>query len=149
VGPPNAMIALNTFMTSPDNVNYFNVPISLRNGPPIILTFVNMANAASNVAQKLMGDATSELASTPEISNPSKNPAWADPSGEKMKALAWFGKNNVQVIESFKPAIVDPSDVIVKVTGTTICGSDLHLYHGSIIQMQKGDILGYWAPRFL
>src|SRR5271156_2428280 len=106
-----------------------------------------MANAAANAAQKFMGDATNELEATPEISNPSKNPAWADPSGEKMKALAWFGKNNVQVIESFKPAIVDPSDVIVKVTGTTICGSDLHLYHGSIIQMQKGDILGYWAPR--
>jgi len=102
-----------------------------------------MANAAANAAQRYMGDATNELETTPEISNPNKNPAWADPSGEKMKALAWFGKNDVRVIETFKPAIVDPTDVIVKVTGTTICGSDLHLYHGSIIQMQKGDILGY------
>jgi Alcohol dehydrogenase GroES-like domain len=90
---------------------------------------------------KMMGDAT-DTATTPETSNPSKNPAWADPSGEKMKALAWYGKNNVKVIETFKPAIVDPTDVIIKVTGSTICGSDLHLYHGSIIQMQKGDILG-------
>ena len=91
-----------------------------------------------------MGDATNDLASTPEISNPSKRPEWADPSGEKMKALAWYGKNDVRLVETYKPAIVDPNDVVVKVTGSTICGSDLHLYHGSIIQMQKGDILGYF-----
>jgi hypothetical protein len=102
-----------------------------------------MANAAANLAGKMMGDATDQLSVTPEVSNPSKNPAWADPSGEKMKALAWFGKNDVRLVETFKPAIVDPHDVIIKVTGSTICGSDLHLYHGSIIQMQKGDILGY------
>jgi hypothetical protein len=100
-----------------------------------------MANAAANAAGKYMGDAI-ETATTPEVSNPNKNPAWADPSGEKMQALAWYGNNDVKVIETFKPAIVDPTDVIVKVTGSTICGSDLHLYHGSIIQMQKGDILG-------
>ena len=101
-----------------------------------------MANAASNLAGKFMGDATNDLANTTEVSNPSKNPTWGDPSGEKMKALAWFGKNDVRIVETFKPAIVDPDDVIIKVTGSTICGSDLHLYHGSIIQMQKGDILG-------
>lgn len=31
-----------------------------------------------------------------------------------------------------KPRVVDPGDVIVKVTGSTICGSDLHLYHGKV-----------------
>lgn len=31
-----------------------------------------------------------------------------------------------------KPRVVDSGDVIVKVTGSTICGSDLHLYHGSV-----------------
>jgi len=102
-----------------------------------------MANAASNLAGRMMGDATDNLAATPEVSNPDKRPEWADPSGEKMKALAWFGKNDVRMVETWKPAIVDPQDVIIKVTGSTICGSDLHLYHGSIIQMQKGDILGY------
>ena len=101
-----------------------------------------MANAAANAAGRLMGDATNELASTPETSNPSKNPAWADPSGEKMKALAWFGKNNVKVIETYKPAIVDPSDVIVKVTGSTLCGSDLHLYHGIYNSDAGGRYLG-------
>ena len=102
-----------------------------------------MANAAANLAGKMMGDAA-EMANTTEVSNPNKNPAWADPSGEKMQALAWMGKNDVRMIETYKPAIVDPEDVIIKVTGSTICGSDLHLYHGSIIQMQKGDILGYF-----
>lgn len=42
-----------------------------------------------------------------------------------------------------KPRVIDAEDVIVKVTGSTICGSDLHLYHGVIPQMQKGDVLGH------
>jgi threonine dehydrogenase-like Zn-dependent dehydrogenase len=33
-------------------------------------------------------------------------------------------------VEMPKPRVIDPGDVIVKVTGSTICGSDLHLYHG-------------------
>lgn len=33
--------------------------------------------------------------------------------------------------------------MILKVTGSTICGSDLHLYHGAILQLQDGDILGH------
>jgi len=33
--------------------------------------------------------------------------------------------------------------VILKVTGSTICGSDLHLYHGAVVELQKGDILGH------
>jgi Alcohol dehydrogenase GroES-like domain len=99
-------------------------------------------NLAANLAQRVMGNATSDWAATTETSNPAKNPEWADPSGAKMKALAWYGKSDVKVIETHKPAIVDPSDVIIKVTGTTICGSDLHLYHGAVLQLQKGDILG-------
>lgn len=34
------------------------------------------------------------------------------------------------IVETAKPRIIDDGDVIVKVTGSTICGSDLHLYHG-------------------
>lgn len=33
--------------------------------------------------------------------------------------------------------------MILKVTGSTVCGSDLHLLHGTIIQLEKGDILGH------
>jgi threonine dehydrogenase-like Zn-dependent dehydrogenase len=38
---------------------------------------------------------------------------------------------------------VDDHDAIVKVTGTTICGSDVHIMHGVILQVEKGDILGH------
>lgn len=86
------------------------------------------------------GDATTEQ----NLTNPSKDISrYADPSGEKMKALVWNGKNNVKVIETFKPARIEDNDVIVKVTGSTVCGSDLHLYHGAVIELQKGDILGH------
>jgi threonine dehydrogenase-like Zn-dependent dehydrogenase len=39
--------------------------------------------------------------------------------------------------------VVEDRDVILKVTGSTVCGSDLHLLHGSVVQMEKGDILGH------
>lgn len=42
-----------------------------------------------------------------------------------------------------KPKIVEDRDVILKVTGSTVCGSDLHLLHGSVLQLSKGDILGH------
>jgi len=42
-----------------------------------------------------------------------------------------------------KPRLVESRDVLLKVTGSTICGSDLHLLHGSIVQLEKGDILGH------
>ncbi|KAK5202334.1 hypothetical protein LTR47_011837 [Exophiala xenobiotica] len=77
-----------------------------------------------------------------DVSNPDNNPAWADPS-DKMKALVWEGKNSVKVVDVSKPAIIEDRDVILKVTGSTVCGSDLHLLHGSIVEMQKGDVLGH------
>ncbi|KAI1819055.1 GroES-like protein [Xylaria intraflava] len=63
--------------------------------------------------------------------------------GETMKALCWMGKNTVQVLDVPRPKILEPRDVILKVTGSSICGSDLHLMHGTIIQLKKGDILGH------
>ena len=42
-----------------------------------------------------------------------------------------------------KPKIIEDRDVILKITGSTVCGSDLHLLHGSVVEMQKGDILGH------
>lgn len=78
-----------------------------------------------------------------DITNPDRDHTkYGDPS-EKMKALAWMGKNKVEVIEASKPKIVEPRDVILKVTGSTVCGSDLHLLHGTVVELQKGDILGH------
>lgn len=67
----------------------------------------------------------------------------AGDASETMKALVWRGKQKVAVEDMPKPKIVDDTDVILKVTGTTICGSDLHLFHGVVMQMNAGDILGH------
>jgi len=77
-----------------------------------------------------------------DVTNPGLKPEWGNPN-ETMKALAWMGKNKVEVVDCPKPKILEDRDVILKITGSTICGSDLHLYHGSVIELQKGDILGH------
>ncbi|WQF89168.1 Putative alcohol dehydrogenase, zinc-type, GroES-like superfamily, NAD(P)-binding domain superfamily [Colletotrichum destructivum] len=64
-------------------------------------------------------------------------------SNELMKALVWQGKNKVEIVTVPRPKILEENDVILKVTGSTLCGSDLHLLHGSVVQMNKGDILGH------
>ena len=58
-----------------------------------------------------------------------------------MKAACWHGTNDVRVETVPDPKILNPRDAILKVTSTTICGSDLHLYDGYIPTMQPGDIL--------
>ncbi|WVF67876.1 hypothetical protein IAT40_002637 [Kwoniella sp. CBS 6097] len=63
--------------------------------------------------------------------------------GSTMRALAWFGKEDVRMVDAPIPDISEDKDVIIKVTGTTICGSDLHLYHSEMMALQKGDILGH------
>jgi len=45
-----------------------------------------------------------------------------------MKALAWHGKRDVRVDTVPDPAIQEPTDAIIRVTSSGICGSDLHLY---------------------
>ncbi|UII20829.1 zinc-dependent alcohol dehydrogenase [Fulvivirga ligni] len=60
-----------------------------------------------------------------------------------MKALCWHGKNDVRIDTVPDPIIEDPDDVIIKVTSTAICGSDLHLLGGLVPTMQEGDILGH------
>src|ERR1700759_833400 len=60
-----------------------------------------------------------------------------------MKALVWHGKYNVSVDNVQDPVIQEPTDVIVKITSTAICGSDLHLYDGYQPTMEDGDILGH------
>lgn len=46
-------------------------------------------------------------------------------------------------METPKPKVIEDRDIILKVTGSTICGSDLHLLHGAVVELQKGDILGH------
>ena len=60
-----------------------------------------------------------------------------------MKALCWHGKKDVRINTVDDPQILNDGDVIIKVTATAICGSDLHLYNGVMPTMEKGDILGH------
>ena len=60
-----------------------------------------------------------------------------------MKAVCWQGANDVRVETVPDPKILNPRDAILKVTATTICGSDLHIYDGFIPSMQQGDIIGH------
>jgi threonine dehydrogenase-like Zn-dependent dehydrogenase len=60
-----------------------------------------------------------------------------------MKALVWHGKEDVRIDRVPDPKIIDPTDVIVQITATAICGSDLHLYDGVMPGMKSGDVLGH------
>ena len=60
-----------------------------------------------------------------------------------MKALTWQGKRSVSVENVSDPTIQEPTDAIIRVTSTAICGSDLHLYEVLGPYMHKGDVLGH------
>ncbi|GIJ22552.1 zinc-dependent alcohol dehydrogenase [Micromonospora lutea] len=62
-----------------------------------------------------------------------------------MRALTWQGKRDVRVEEVPDPRIEEPSDAIVRITSTAICGSDLHLYEVLGPYLKPGDILGHEA----
>lgn len=60
-----------------------------------------------------------------------------------MKAVTWQGKRDISVEEVPDPVIQEPTDAIIKITSTGICGSDLHLYEVMGPFMGKGNILGH------
>ena len=60
-----------------------------------------------------------------------------------MKALTWQGKRSIEYGDVPDPRIEQPTDAIVKVTSTGICGSDLHLYDVLGMYIDSGDVLGH------
>jgi len=60
-----------------------------------------------------------------------------------MKALVWHGKSKMQCDTVPDPKIIDDTDMIIKITSTAICGSDLHIFDGYAPAMEEGDILGH------
>ncbi|WP_433581033.1 zinc-dependent alcohol dehydrogenase [Paenibacillus amylolyticus] len=60
-----------------------------------------------------------------------------------MKAVTYQGVKNVVVKEVPDAKIVKPDDMIVKITSTAICGSDLHLIHGMIPNLQENYVIGH------
>src|SRR4051812_5554248 len=60
-----------------------------------------------------------------------------------MKAVAWHGNHDVRVDNVDDPAIENPTDAIIRVTSSGICGSDLHLYEVLGPYIDEGDVLGH------
>lgn len=60
-----------------------------------------------------------------------------------MKAVTWQGRRNISVDNVPDPQLQEPTDAIVRITSTAICGSDLHLYEVLTPYMDRGDILGH------
>jgi len=60
-----------------------------------------------------------------------------------MRALTYHGAHDVRVDTVPDPSIQDADDIVLRVTATAICGSDLHLYRGKIPTVEHGDIFGH------
>jgi threonine dehydrogenase-like Zn-dependent dehydrogenase len=60
-----------------------------------------------------------------------------------MKANSWMRPNRVEVRDVPDPQILQPTDAVVQISSTAICGSDLHLLDGYVPTMMRGDILGH------
>ncbi|MBA2698962.1 MAG: alcohol dehydrogenase catalytic domain-containing protein, partial [Nocardioidaceae bacterium] len=60
-----------------------------------------------------------------------------------MKAVTWQGVRDMRVIEVPDPRLEEPTDAIIKVTSTGLCGSDLHLYEPLAPFMEPGDVVGH------
>jgi alcohol dehydrogenase len=62
-----------------------------------------------------------------------------------MKALVYHGPGQRAWEEAPDPTIQDPTDAIVRIDSTTICGTDLHILHGDVPEVRPGTILGHEA----
>ncbi len=60
-----------------------------------------------------------------------------------MRAVIYQGPNDIRLEEVPEPVIRDPEDAIVRVTTTSICGSDLHVLHGLMPKMEAGTVIGH------
>jgi hypothetical protein len=60
-----------------------------------------------------------------------------------MRALIYHGSNDVRVDNVDDPQVINDDDILLRVTATAICGSDMHIYRGKFPGMDKGDILGH------
>jgi len=98
------------------------------------------ASRAANLVEKAVGHGDNATITT-DVSNYQNEHGME--TGGKILATTWQGKKSIKLVEMKKPRVIDPGDVIVRVTGSTICGSDLHLYHGIIPELEKGDVLGH------
>ena len=62
-----------------------------------------------------------------------------------MKAICWFGKQDIRVEDVDEPRVINPRDALIEVSMTSIDGTDLQIYQGLVPAMESGDILGHEA----
>ncbi len=60
-----------------------------------------------------------------------------------MKAIAFRGVHDVRVESIAEPRVVEPTDAVVRITTSAVCGSDLHQYHGRVPGIEPGAIMGH------
>ena len=60
-----------------------------------------------------------------------------------MKAVTWHGRNDIRTENVPDARIEEPTDVLIRVTASGICGSDLHIMTGAAPAMQSGDVIGH------
>ncbi|MBV8092772.1 MAG: alcohol dehydrogenase catalytic domain-containing protein, partial [Acetobacteraceae bacterium] len=60
-----------------------------------------------------------------------------------MKAVVFHGIGDIRVEDVAEPKLQDPTDAIVRLTSSAICGTDLHMVRGTFPGMEKGTILGH------
>jgi len=62
-----------------------------------------------------------------------------------MKAVVWHGIGDIRLDDVKEPEIREPTDAIVRITTSAICGTDLHMVRGTMPGMKKGTVLGHEA----
>lgn len=87
---------------------------------------------------------TTTLASNPSPPRPA--PKVSSPTGSdaaRMKAMVYAAAEKIELQDRARPSLIDPGDAIVRVTHTTICGTDLHILKGDVATATPGRILGH------
>lgn len=87
----------------------------------------------ANTYQTLVGPAPGSV-----VSHGYKTQKGPDGKPLKCKAVAWMGTHDVRLLDVDLPDITEDGDIILKVTATSVCGSDLHLWHGEMAAMKSG-----------
>lgn len=77
------------------------------------------------------------------MSQPMQPPTVPTSSRATMRALVYHGPGQVAWEEHLKPELALPTDAIVRLTTTTLCGTDLHILHGEVPTVTPGRILGH------
>lgn len=86
------------------------------------------------------------IAISPEIKTTELSPALNDGSdgaAKKMKALVYHGPGKKSWEDKPRPLILEPTDAVVKILKTTICGTDLHIMKGDVPEVTPGRIIGH------